>query len=121
LWVKYGKNFSSFVSALQEVSNLDNGKLLSEINDIMKSHGFDLQAIVNQGLGVPDFTNIKTIQNALNELGFVVPVSGYLDATTFVAVKKFQVAAGFLNEDVDGIPGPQTVGELAKQVAQRIG
>lgn len=106
------------MTAVKQTTDLNNGKLLDEINTIFKSNGFDFGQILN-GVGATDFSNIRTIQNALNDLHYPCAVTGFLDAATMRAVTLFQKNQGYLNEDTDGIPGPKTVGDLAAVITSK--
>lgn len=57
---------------------------------------------------------VVELQQKLNALGYAVAVSGSFREPTETAVKRFQKAAGFTGDDIDGWAGPRTLDALGQ-------
>jgi murein L,D-transpeptidase YcbB/YkuD len=116
IWQQYGATFKNLLDVLNDLKSLDNGTLFAKIEAIFLAHGFNLAMMFSGITGVGDFTNIKTIQGALNSSGGTmnqIAITGVLDNPTILAVQDFQKFKGLV---VDGIPGTLTLAALAATV-----
>lgn len=78
----------------------------------------ELQAQINGSAAIATF-DVRWLKESLNVLGEHLIVNESDDQATHEAVKRFQLARGFVGKDIDGWAGLQTVLELGVALAEK--